>query len=63
MHMRKCWNWQTGMIQVHVLATTCGFKSHFPHYILEEREVVHMLKVDREIYIAEYVISTSVSWK
>ena len=26
-----CWNWQTGMIQVHVRISECGFKSHHPH--------------------------------
>ena len=33
--LRKCWNWQTGMIQVHVPAMACGFKSHLPHKTLD----------------------------
>ena len=30
--MRKCWNWQTGKTKDLVSVTTCGFKSHLPHW-------------------------------
>lgn len=29
--MRKCWNRQTGTLEVRV-SMTCGFKSHLPHH-------------------------------
>ena len=29
--MRKCWNRQTGKLEVLVSVLACGFKSHFPH--------------------------------
>lgn len=30
--VRKCWNWQTGKTKDLVLGSTCGFKSHLPHW-------------------------------
>ena len=36
--MRECWNWQTGMTKDHVNVFSCGFKSHFPHFRLKQRD-------------------------
>ncbi len=31
--MRKCRNWQTSKTKDLVMVTSCGFKSHLPHWV------------------------------
>ncbi len=37
--MPKWWNWQTRMVQGHVFARTCGFKSHLRHHLEVQRDL------------------------
>ena len=34
--MRKCRNWQTSKTKDLVMLTSCGFKSHLPHWMIRK---------------------------